>query len=154
MRFISVLLLSLFLFPAALSQTKLLLERKAELALGDQKQHVLTHKFVGSENRLLLIGQKTVRVVDVAAGKLVASRPIDVPDFTEDKPRLVSPDGRRMIIFGNYDRRRKKEKLYPPSVWDLQTGKQIAVLNKATKPVRHAFWSKNGKTLVTSSDKY
>src|SRR5688572_32965140 len=115
MRFLTAVVLSLLFFPAAFSQTKPILERKAELQFGDQKQHVVAHRFVSDQNRLLLIGQKTIWVVDVLKGKLLESRPIEVPDFRENKPRLVSPDGRRMIVFGNYDSRGKKDNVYPPS---------------------------------------
>ena len=65
---------------------------------------------------------------------------------------MISPDGRRMLVFGNYGSKDKVKRA--ASVWDLQTGKQIAVLDKVSTPVRAGFWSKNGKTLATSSDKY
>jgi hypothetical protein len=78
-----------------------------------------------------------------------------VPEFDENKPRVMSPDGRRMLVFGNYGATNKIDKVArPPSILDLQTGKQIAVLGKTAQPIRSAFWSKNGKTLVTSSDPY
>jgi WD40 repeat protein len=153
MRFLSALLLSVLLPTLALPQTKPILERKAELEFGDQLERIITHKFLAGENRLLLVGKKTVRALDVAGAKFSESRPLEVPEFSEEKPRLFSPDGRRMIVFGNYGSRGKKEEIRPPSIWDLQTGKQVAVLDKASKPVREAFWSKNGKTLVTSSDR-
>lgn len=152
----SCLLLCLLLAPAALPQSaKPVLEHKGDFAFGEPFGNVIAHRFVEGEDRLVLVGAKVVRVLDAATGKLSEPRLIVVPDFNEDGPRLVSPDGRRLIIFGNYDSGKKEEKVKrPPTVWDLQTGRQIAALDKTTKPVRAALWSRNGKTLATSSDKY
>lgn len=150
----ATLLLSLLLSTGVLAQARPVLERKGEVAVGDQQEHVLLDKFLDRENRLLLVGRKTVWVLDVASAKLLESRRLEIPEFREDKPRVISPDGRRMLVFGNYDSTNKKEKIYPASIWDLQTGKQVVVLDKTAKPVRAAFWSKNGKTLMTSSDRF
>lgn len=150
------LLLCLLLAPAALPQSaKPALEHKGEFAFGEGFGNVIAHRFVEGEDRLVLVGPKVVRVIDVATATISEPRLIEVPDFNEDRHRLVSPDGRRLIIFGNYDSGRKEDRVKrPPTVWDLQTGRQIAALDKTGKPVRAALWSRNGKTLATSSDKY
>lgn len=131
------------------------MEHKGEFGFGERYGNVIAHRFVDGENRLVLVGPKVVRVLDVATGILSEPRLIEVPDFNEDRPRLISPDGRSLIIFGNYGSGRKEDRVKrAPSVWDLQTGKQIAALDRTAKPVRAALWSRNGKTLATSSDPY
>ncbi|HEV2765018.1 MAG TPA: WD40 repeat domain-containing protein [Pyrinomonadaceae bacterium] len=152
MRFLSATLLCLLLSPAALPQTRQVLRHKGELEFGDAQERVLTHKLLPGENRLLLVGRKSVRVMDVAGAKFRESVPVEVPEFKEDAPRLISPDGRRMLVFGNYASKDKVKR--PPTVWDLRTGKQLAVLDGTAKPIRAASWSKNGKTLATSSNRY
>lgn len=149
------LLLCLLLSVAALPQVKPTLEHKGDFAFGERFGNVIAYRYVEGEDRIVLVGPKVARVLDVAAAKLSEPRLIEVPDFNEDGPRLISPDGRRLIIFGNYGSGRKEDKVKrPPTVWDLQTGKQIAALDGAAKPVRAALWSRNGKTLATSSDPY
>ena len=110
MRFLSALLLSVLLSPLALSQTKPMLERKAELEFGDRRERIVIHKFLAGENRLLLVGKKTIRVLDVASLKFSESRPLEVPEFNEEKPRLSdkrlvskadwSSDGKALYVIG------------------------------------------------------
>lgn len=151
MRIVSITLLFFCTSFAAFSQSRPVLQAKGEFRI--EEDRIITEKFLPSENQLLLVGQKNIWLWDLATAKLSASRPIDVPDVTEDKPRVISPNGLYMIIFGNYDARDKGNKIKrPASVWNLETGKQIAVFDKTTKPVRYAAWSRNGKTLVTASD--
>ena len=153
MRVLSIALLFLFTSVAAFSQSRPVLQAKAELRIEDADDRIITEKLLPSENKLLIVGQKNIRVWDLVTAKPIASRPIDVPDVTEDKPRIISPNGLYMIVFGNYDSRDKRDKIKrPASIWNLETGKQIAVFDKTTKPVRYAAWSKNGRTLVTASD--
>jgi len=152
-RVISITLLFFFTSVAAVSQSRPVLQAKAELRLEDAEDQIITEKLLPSENKLLLVGQKNIRLWDSVTGKLLASRPIDLPDITEDKPRVISPNGLYMIVFGNYDARDKRNQVKrPASIWSLETGKQIAVFDKTTRPVRYAAWSRNGKTLVTASD--
>jgi outer membrane protein assembly factor BamB len=154
MAFLPTLLLCLFLSPIALSQTRTILEHKGEMQFGDGQERILAHKLLDGENKLLLVGRRTIRVLDVAGAKFAESRPIDVPEAMWDAKRLISPDGRRMIIYSNddYCEGKLSKVKRPPTVWDLQTGRQIAVLDKTKKPVRWAIWSKNGKTLAAWSE--
>jgi len=151
MRFFSALLACLLLSTAALPQTGPTLEHKADLAFAGESERVITHAYVAGEDKLIFVGRKTAWVVDVAGAKLAEILPLRVPEFTEDRPRLVSPDGRRLLVFGNYGSAGKKEAPRPPTVWDLRTGEQVAALDKASRPIRWASWSGNGKTLVASS---
>ncbi|HYG81150.1 MAG TPA: WD40 repeat domain-containing protein [Pyrinomonadaceae bacterium] len=152
MRILKSLVLCLLLSTVALPQGKPIFERQSDLEFGGAEETVVAHKFVEGENKLVLVGRKVVRVLDVASGKFSESRPVDVPEFNEDRPREFSPDGRFMLVFGNYDSEKKEDKVKrPPTVWDLRTGKQVATLDKTREPIRAGFWSKNGRTLATSS---
>jgi len=152
-RFFSIALLVLLTSVAAFSQSRPILQPKAEMRIEDADDRIITEKFLPNENKLLLVSQKQIRVWDLVTEKLVASRPIDVPEITEDKPRVISPNGQYMIVFGNYDARDKRNQIkQPASIWNLETGKQIAVFDKTTRPVRYAAWSRNGRTLVTASE--
>ncbi|MCP9493138.1 MAG: hypothetical protein MSG64_01650 [Pyrinomonadaceae bacterium MAG19_C2-C3] len=155
MKSIIVFLLCLTFSSSAISQTKPVLQAKGVLDFsGQQPDTIITHKFLAGENKLLLVGSKTVRLLDVANAKFLESRLIEIVDFSEDRERVISPDGRRMLVSGNYNSNDKKDRVKrSASIWDLQTGKQIAILDR-DKPVRGGFWSKNGKTLVTSSDRF
>jgi WD40 repeat protein len=156
MRFLSTVLVCLTLSPTGFSQTKPVLRLNAKLDFtGPEKDRIVTYKFLDGRNELLLVGTKSVRIVDVTNGNVLESRRIDIPELNEDNTRVISPDGRKMVVFGNHTFRDKKNKVKrPPAIWDLQSGKQIAVLDKSTQPILAAFWSSNGKTLATASDRY
>jgi hypothetical protein len=126
-RILKSLVLCLLLSTVALPQGRPLLERQSDLEFGGAGETVVAHKFVEGENKLVLVGRKVVRVLDVASGKFSESRPIDVPEFNEDRPREFSPDGRFMLVFGNYDSKKKEDKVKrPPAVWDRRAGKHVA----------------------------
>jgi WD40 repeat protein len=56
-----------------------------------------------------------------------------------------------MFVFGNYKSGAKHDKIKrPASVWNLETGKQIAAFDQ--KRIRYARWSTNGKTLVIANE--
>src|SRR5262249_52877340 len=113
----------------------------AEVKL-DDKQTVVTDKLIEHDNQLLVITQNTLRTIDLATATASAPRVLDIPSFTEDRPRLISPDARLMLVFGNYGSRSKQDKVKrPPAVWDLQIGKQIKVFDSTAKPVWFAVWS-------------
>ena len=156
MRLLSTVLVCLIVSPNGFSQTKPLLQLNASVDFaGLEKDKVVACKLLDGRNELLLVGTKSVRIVDAANGNVIESRPIDIPELSEDNQRVISPDGRKMLVFGNHTFRDKRNKVKrPAAIWDLQSGKQIAVLDKTSRPILAAFWSSNGKTLATASDKY
>ena len=152
MRVLTIAILFLFTFVAASAQSKFALKPQGELRIDDYDDRIITERLLPSENKLLLVGQKNIRLWDLAIAKQVAVRPIDVPGMTEDQPRVISPSGRFMVVFGNYNSRSKEDKIKrPASIWNLETGKQVAVLDNTTKPIQWARWSEDEQTLVTSS---
>ena len=73
MRFLSVFLLCVLCSVVTLSQTKPVLQSKGELDFGGPQERVVSDKFLSSENRLLLVGRKTIRLLDVANAKFLES---------------------------------------------------------------------------------
>ncbi len=148
----TLIVICALLSTTALSQTKAIMRLNRVVDFGGpQKDTIETEKLSG-ENRLSLVGKRSVKVLDLVTGEFLNTHQIEVPDGSEDAARVISPDGRRMLVFGNYNSRDKKDKVKrPAAVWDLQTGKRIAILDRPLKPVRAGHWSRNGKTLATSS---
>ena len=142
-------LLSLFAPIASVSQHQLL-QPKGQIKVEDAGDRIVAEKLLASENKLLLVRRNMIQVWDSATTTLLASRPIDVPDRTEDDTRIISPSGRFMFVFGNYKSGAKHDKIKrPASVWNLETGKQIAAFDQ--KRIQYARWSTNGRTLVIAN---
>lgn len=151
----STILLFCLLGPAAIcAQSKPPFEKVGEVRFTEAEGVILARHVLESENKIILVTAKAMRVVDMATANVVAFRALDTPTPPEDNRRVISPSGRHVIVFGNYDARGKENKVKrQPAVWDLGTGKQIATLER-DKAVRAAGWSKDGSTIWTSSDKY
>jgi hypothetical protein len=152
LRTIPLLLISL---TVAYAQPGRAFERAGEVRFSDAEGAIQAYKLLDRGTKLTLVGSKVVRVVDVNSANVISFRVLEIPDQSEENPRMISPDGRRILVFGNYNFKDKANKVRRDSaIWDLQTGKQIAVLNRPVKPVRAGLWSRNGKILATSSDRY
>lgn len=149
------LLLCILLSTSALPQARRdIFERAAEVEFGGGEK-IVAHRLVAGENRLVLVGPKSVRVLDLSTARLTGSLAVDVPEATEFKPRLISPDGRRMLVYGNHFSWLRKDNVRRgASVWDLRTGRRVADLDTDERFVRDAAWSGNGRTFVTSVYRY
>jgi hypothetical protein len=142
----------LFTSIVAVAQPRALFQPKAEMKVDDPADRIVNEKVL-PENRLLVVGTKSIRVWDLASSRLIESRPTDLSEFTEADTTVISPNGRFIILFGKHDPNVKDDKIRrDAAVWNLETGNKIAVLNNTTKPVRYAAWSDNGTTLVTSNE--
>ncbi len=113
MRLLSLVLASLLCSLAVLSQSKPLLQLRGELVFGDGKDRIFIDKFLDHENQLLLVGNKTIRVLDVSSAKISESRLIDMPDLADkdlvskaawssDGKTLyvISADGKSVLLWG------------------------------------------------------
>ncbi|HEY6242803.1 MAG TPA: hypothetical protein VIX17_02585, partial [Pyrinomonadaceae bacterium] len=120
MRVLTIVIVFLFTFAAASAQSKFALKPQGELRIDDYDDRIITERLLPSENKLLLVGQKNIRLWDLATAKQVAVTPIDVPGMKEDQPRVISPSGRFMVVFGNYNSHDKADKIkQPASIWNL-----------------------------------
>ena len=156
MRFLSIFLLCLLCTPVALAHEftppKPIVQFKDNLGLEDSLEFIIWHKYLADENKLLLLGDKTLQLLDVANAKLIESRPVTLPTLEarggyDISEWVISPDGHKLLIVGHPEARDGAKQL--AWVWDLQTGKRLAVLDQAPDDIRSGLWSKNGKTLVT-----
>lgn len=145
MRLLLGFVLCLSSSATALSQAGPLLRPKGNVTF--QTAGALRHKLLGDGRTLLLVGTDAVHLLDTAAARVVESRAVSLPRPTGDDDWVISPDGRKMLVVGYRDRAAKA--WVPASVWDLQTGGRIAVLDRTTKPVLSGSWSEDGRTLLT-----
>lgn len=149
LRIVTMALLSLFAPIAAVSQHQHL-RPKGQIKVEDAGDRITAEKLLPGENKLLLVRRNMIQVWDSATTTLLASRPIDVPNMTEDDARIISPSGRFMFVFGNYKSGAKHDKIKrSASVWNLETGKQIAAFDQ--KRILYARWSMNERTLVITN---
>jgi hypothetical protein len=108
LRILTIAVLSLLATISAVSQD---FRPKGQIKIEDAGDQIVAERLLPGENRLLLVRRNNIQVWDSATTTLVASRPIDVPDMTEDDPRLISPSGRFMFVFGNYKSGAKQDKI-------------------------------------------
>ena len=154
MRFRFGSLLSLFCLlvaPAAFSQSKPILELKGEFTSGDPQELLLTHRFLKQDNKLVLVGMHNVRVLDPVSGTVVSSHALDLPEWSSEGSPEISPDGQKLFVPANTCADPKRKVREPAAIWDLQTGKQITVLNQPARHLCAAYWTNDGKGLTTSS---
>src|SRR5262245_5814146 len=100
LRILTIAVLSLLAPIAAVSQHQHF-RLKGQIKVEDAGDQIVAEKLLPGENRLLLVRRNNIQVWDSATTTLIASRPIDVPDITEDDTRIISPGGRFMFVFGN-----------------------------------------------------
>jgi WD40 repeat protein len=160
MRFLpAFLLLWLLCSPVALTaqpQPEPLAQHKGDFGFTDRDERIVWVKYLERDNRLLLIGYHNLQLLDVGQAKVLESYPVTLPTravrngySTDDW--AISPDGRKMLIVGHPDAK-VGDKQYA-WIWDLRTGKRLAVLDKSPAArIRQGLWSKDGRTLVTFDD--
>jgi hypothetical protein len=147
-------ILCLLLLSSVAAQTNPSLKQVVDTVVNDVGEPILAHRFL-DDHRLMLVSESLVRIMDMTTGRYLETRPLKTPTFCEERLRLISPDARHVLVFGNYGcvGKRNSQKR-PPSIWDLETGDLVANLSQTKKPIRTGMWSPNGRTLVTSSDIY
>jgi WD40 repeat protein len=144
MKSAAVLLACLLFTAAAPAQTRAVLESKGDF-LFSPNESILAHQLTG-DNKLVLVGRKSVRVLDFAAAKFGDPRALETAGLDKDDRPVISPAGRAMLVVPSDSSR-------PAVVWDLETGRPLKEL-KASRPIRSAFWSGDGRVLVTTSNTY
>ena len=150
MKLLRVLLACLLCAPVVLAQTKPVVEYRGNFGLHGEGDLIEWHKHLESEDSLLLVGNRTLQVIDLPNTRVVETRPVTLPlnDSRGKEDWEISPDGSRMLVVGHSDAVSGKRQL--AWVWDLREGKRLAVLDKSPYDIRTGIWSKNGKTILTS----
>ena len=159
MRTLTVVLLTMACVGLVYAQSTAQFERVGQVAFSEAEGPIKATRLLDyqarNQSRIVLVGKRAMRVVDVTTANVIQFRALEIPDQEEENPRVISPDGRRLLVFGNYHQKEKKNTvLRPAAIWDLETGKQITTLERPTKMVRAGLWTQNGKILATSSDRY
>ncbi len=108
--------------------------------------------------QLLLIGKNKLQLWDVSNSKLIreVSHEIDglaprgmLAGITWSvglyMPVSVSPDGSILLVIQKGDKKSETG-----VVWDLRTGKQVAVFERSATPTRTVNFSKDGGTVITT----
>lgn len=132
-----------------------ILEYKARIVFNDAKEKLVGQKFFDNDRKIVFVGVKTVEIRNSISGETIKSYPHDVPNLEKIDRLIFSPDGSKVIFVDSFSWRLiRKEKRVSASVFDLQNGKMLAVLERPTESIRDAEWSENGETLVTYSGIY
>lgn len=150
MRFLILFLLCLLCSHVATAQSKPVWQLKGELGFTEQSERISCHKYLKRENKLLLISHNNLQLLDVGNAKVVDFRPVNLPRSVvcdEFDDWMISPDGRKVLVVGDPDAKQGAQQ--ETWIWDAETGKRIAVLDKGPTPIRVGLWSENGQTLVT-----
>jgi WD40 repeat protein len=152
-------LVVLILSIACIAQTNNsnFLQFNARIGFDDKKERIVAKRFSEDGTKLMLIGLKSIQIWDVPTAKLIKSYPHEIVELDKffGTTYLFSPDGSKVIALDSIGRDGdKKADRVNGYVFDVQTGKRIAVLERPETSVRFAFWSANGETLVTFSGLY
>lgn len=138
------LILFLFLFSLSVfaSNDSETLKYNAKIGFTNGEDSISAHNFFDGGRKLLLFGEKTLQIWDVASGKLLHSVPHQIPQFEyrgfisryiffdlprllDWRPYLVDPDGKWLITAEKIG----DNKLRSAVVRSLRDLKQIAVLD-------------------------
>jgi WD40 repeat protein len=159
---LSLILLILLLCPSPVFlQPKAIVEDKGNFGLHVVDDSIIWHKYLEEKNELLLIGRRNIELLDLTSFKVIETRPLDLSavqlraDDYDYETWPISPNGRRIVLLGQREARTKSktEDKQAAIVLDLQTGKQIALLENPDR-IHAASWSRNGKTLMTMDTSY
>jgi WD40 repeat protein len=145
--------------PLTESENKPVLKLKHTITVGGLDEVIVTKRFLDDEDRLLTVTNFGAQLWNTKTGERLRSvthEAVNVVKF--DSIITISPDGTRMVLTDGFNLSLsklwgKKPKV-SAEVFDLTTGKEIAVLQRPEKPVRRAVWTADGKTLVTFSNAF
>lgn len=146
--FKTILLFSIFCSVAAAQVADRKFQFQGKFDFESPSEPILVYKFLQSGN-LRLIGPNTFQIWDVSDKKVIESRRHEIKNLTPASFGAASPDKNKILVLGGLDFEKNP---FPTSVWEAESGKRIAVLDKSSRPIRSAVWSKNGETLVTADN--
>ena len=154
MNTLKIFLVCLFLPIVVQAQTGDFLRFKARVGFDDKKERITAKHYSEDGAKLTLVGLKTIQVWDVPTAKLLKSYAHEIVELDKFFGTFyqLSPDGSKIITLDSFGRDGdKKADRVNAYVFDVQTGKRLAVLERPDYSVRFAFWSADNATLVTFS---
>jgi WD40 repeat protein len=138
------------------SENKPILKLRNEITLGGFGEVVLAKKFMHEGERLLTVTNVGIKYWNTRTAELIYSRPHEIAELLKfDTVVAVSPDGSKLVAADGFNMSLKKllgkKPKLPAFVYSLETGKQIAVLQRPENSIRRAVWTPDGKTLISFS---
>lgn len=156
MKFLRTLTLFLFFSSLTLSQTTAPhFVLKGKFFFNDWREQVIAYDLFENDEKLRMIGARFFQIWDVKNKKVIESFDHRIDDLSTWNFGGISPDKTKLLVLG-YEKRgpmrdSPREKI-PAKIYDLETGRLVKVLDTDDKISRSAFWSKNGKTLITADN--
>ena len=159
MRILHAGLFCLLFSASILAQTdKELFKLNGPLGLPDPDGGPVQTVPLKNANRFLVIGKNRVQVWDIADARLVNTYIHKITGFQDvgllrrffnfPNQMEINRDGTLGILLSKaQDDKSAKNKVV--GVWNLQTGERLAILDRGLKPLRSAFFSENGATIMS-----
>jgi len=163
MKKILTVLIMIFAVSAVCSANNTeVLEFKSKIGFTNGEDKIIEHKFLENETKVLLIGEKSLQLWSVENAKLLYSVPHDFSQFSPGgfistyfllgvpkmlvwRPYVVEPHGKWIITV----ERLGTNKLRSAVVRDLQTLKQLAVLDLPNVSIDYAAYDEQKNEIMT-----
>lgn len=133
-----------------------ILNFKNEITVGGLGEKIIAKKFFDDEDRMMTLTNAGVQFWNTKTAERLRSLPHDIPNLEKsDTVFAINPDATKIIVMDGFRAKfwGKKPNL-PATVFSLETGREIAVLQRPENSIRRAIWSADGNTLVTFSSSY
>lgn len=145
--------------PLLETENKPILKFRNEIGVGGLNEVIVARKFLDDEDRLLTVSNFGIQYWNTKTGERLRSTPHEIQGLEKfDSVIAMSPDGSKMIVADGFNMSLsklwgKKAKL-PAYIYSLETGKEIAVLQRPENSIRRGIWTADGKTLITFSSAF
>ncbi len=107
-------------------------------------EQVVAYDFSSDNKQFRLFGEETVKVWDVETKKVLESRKHGIKNLLPKTFGGYSPDKTKMLVLSY--------KNSPAKIYDIKTGKTLAVLDGVKNSIKSAMWSKDGSMLLTADN--
>ncbi|MEP6904403.1 MAG: hypothetical protein ABJA66_21990 [Actinomycetota bacterium] len=145
--------------PLLATENMPVLKFRNEIKVGGFGEYIVAKRFFDDEDRLVTVTNFGIQYWNSKTVELVKSVPHEILNLEKfDTLIVISPDGSKMIVTDAFNFSLKKllgkKANLPAMVYSLETGKQLAVLQRPENSIRRGVWSRDGKTLVTFSNSF
>jgi WD40 repeat protein len=153
---LTVLIILFISISAICQQSDAPFELKFTIGSSEPKDSISLYRLVNDGGELLVFGRKSIDRWDLTTGKLIASKPISIPDLANwDTVASFDPGENFALIADSFSWRLiRKEKKVAANIIDLRTGETVKTLERPDESIRYGKWSANGDVLMTFSGKY